>query len=112
MKRDVKITILKSEVDQKLAKQYAIPGFEACPFHRPGQVFISDGEHKPEGLCEYAWQPMKEMVKMLSEGELLQPRGTWMMDDDKGIYACVDGMRPVIMLIEAMNADEKGNEKV
>ena len=112
MKRDVRITILRSEVDRELAEQYAIPGFEAYPFHRPGQVFISDGEHKPEGLCEYAWQPMKEMVKMLSEGELLQPRGTWMRDDDKGIYTCVDGMRPVIMLIEAMEIDEKGNEKV
>lgn len=112
MKNNVKITVLKSEVDQKLAKQYAIPGFEACPFHKAGQVFISDGEHKPEGLCEYAWQPMKEMVKMLSEGELLQPRGTWMLDDDKGIYACVDGMRPVIMLIESMKSDAKENKKV
>ena len=28
MKRDVRITILKSEVDQKLAEQYAVSGFE------------------------------------------------------------------------------------
>lgn len=111
MKRDVRITILKSEVDQKLAEQYAIPGFEACPFHKAGQVFVSDGEHKPEGLCQYAWEPMKEMVKMLSEGELLQPRGTWMVDDDKGIFSCVDGLRPVIMLIETIhtNEDEKND---
>ena len=45
MKRDVRITILKSEVDQKLAEQYAVSGFEACPFHKAGQVFVSDGEH-------------------------------------------------------------------
>lgn len=38
MKRDVRITILKSEVDQKLAEQYAVSGFEACPFHKAGQV--------------------------------------------------------------------------
>ena len=63
MKRDVRITILKSEMDQKLAEQYAVSGFEACPFHKTGQVFVSDGEHKPEGLCEYAWKPIKEMVK-------------------------------------------------
>ena len=106
MKRDVRITILKSEVDQKLAEQYAVSGFEACPFHKAGQVFVSDGEHKPEGLCEYAWKPIKEMVKILSEGELLQPRGTWMVDDDKGVFSCVDGLRPVIMLIEAIHADE------
>lgn len=43
---------------------------------------------------------------MLSEGEFLQPRGTWMVDDDKGVFSCVDGLRPVIMLIEAIHADE------
>ena len=106
MKRDVRITILKSEVDQKLAEQYAVSGFGTCPFHKAGQVFVSDGGHKPEGLCEYAWKPIKEMVKILSEGELLQPRGTWMVDDDKGVFSCVDGLRPVIMLIEAIHADE------
>ncbi len=102
MRRKVKITILKSELDKELADKYAIKGFEACPFHKAGQTFLSDGDNKPDGLCEYAWQPMKDMVKMLSDGELLQPRGTWMEDDDKGIFACVDGMRPVIMLIEAV----------
>ena len=38
MKRAVRITILKSEVDQKLAEQYAVLGFEACPFHKAGPV--------------------------------------------------------------------------
>jgi len=102
MKKNVKITILKSEVDDELAKQYAIADFEACPFHKAGQVFISDGEHKPDGLCEYAWEPIRVPVKMLSEGQLLQPKGTWMLDDDKGVFACVDGLRPVIMLIESI----------
>lgn len=37
--------------------------------------------------------------------ELLQPKGTWMRDDDKGVFACVDGLRPVIMLIEAVDAE-------
>ena len=101
MRRNVKITILRSEVYKDIAEKYAIPNFQPCPFHKAGDVFISDGENKPEGLCEYAWKPMEEMVKMLSRGELLQPKGTWMADDDKGIFACVDGIRPVIMLIEA-----------
>ncbi len=102
MKQQVKITILKTDVDEELAEKYGIPDFEPCPFHVPGQVFLSDGDHKPQGLCEYAWQPMREMVKLLSEGELLQPRGTWMRDDDKGVFCCVDGLRPVVMLIEAV----------
>lgn len=53
-------------MDQKLAEQYAISGFEVCPFHKPGQFFVSDGVHKPEGLCEYAWKPIKD-DKMLSK---------------------------------------------
>lgn len=43
---------------------------------------------------------------MLSEGELLQPRGTWMVDDDKGVLSCLDGLRPVILLVEAIFEDE------
>ena len=106
MNRNVRITVLKSAVDEELAERYAIPGFEACPFHQPGQSFVSDGTQKPVGLCEYAWLPMREMVAQLSRGELLQPRGTWMVDDDKGVFTCVDGLRPVIMLIEAIG-DER-----
>ena len=100
MNYQVKITILKSELDKELVDRYAIANFEACPFHKAGQVFISDGDNKPDGLCEYAWKPIQEMVKLLSEGKLLQPKGTWMKDDDKGVFSCVDGLRPVIMLIE------------
>ncbi|WP_417300658.1 TIGR04076 family protein [Ellagibacter isourolithinifaciens] len=105
MKRDVRITILKSEVDERLAEEYAIPNFDPCPFHKAGQVFVSDGEHKPNGLCEYAWKPIEAMAASLSHGELLQPKGAWMRDDDKGVFACVDGLRPVIMLIEAIDAE-------
>lgn len=43
-------------MDQELAKQYAILGFEVCPFHKAGQTFVSNDEHKPEGLYEYAWK--------------------------------------------------------
>lgn len=100
MNKKVKITILKSDIDDNLAKQYAIDNFDACPFHKAGQVFYSDGDNKPEGLCEYAWEPIKLQVKMLSEGKMLQPKGTWMKDDYKGVFSCVDGLRPVIMLIE------------
>ena len=105
MKRDVRITILKSEVDKNLAEEYAIPNFGPCPFHKAGQIFISYGEHRPNGMCTYAWKSIEAMVASLSHGEFLQPKGTWMRDDDKGVFACVDGLRPVIMLIEAVDAE-------
>ena len=55
-------------------------------------------------MCEYAWEPISGPVKMLSQGELLQPRGTWMRDDDKGVFCCVDGLRPVVMPIEGVRS--------
>ena len=105
MKRDVRITILKSEVDNNLAGKYAISNFGPCPFHKAGQIFISDGEHRPNGLCSHAWKSIEAMVASLSHGESLQPKGTWMRDDDKGVSACVDGLRPVIMLIETVDVE-------
>lgn len=52
MHNKVKNTILKSDIDKNLPMQYAINNFKACPFHKAGQVFFSDGDNKPERLCE------------------------------------------------------------
>ncbi len=100
MTHPVRITILKSELDEDLARRYALPTFGVCPFHKPGQVFVSDGAHKPEGLCEYAWKPIEEMVVRLSESGTLLPENAGAKDPGKGVFACVDGLRPVIMLVE------------
>ncbi len=101
--KKVKITIVKTEYYKDIAEKYAIANLPACPVHKVGQTFISDGINKPKDLCPYAWLPIKEMVGQISRGELMLPRGTWMRDDDKGVFACVDGIRPVIMLVEAVN---------
>ena len=101
--KKVKITIIKTEYYHDIAEKYAIDDLPACPIHKVGQTFISDGINKPKDLCMYAWLPIKEMVGQISRGELMLPRGTWMRDDDKGIFACVDGIRPVIMLVEAID---------
>ena len=52
MKR-CKITILKTTLDEELAKEYAAPGFTRCPMMREGQVFYADYA-KPEGFCDEA----------------------------------------------------------
>ncbi len=101
--KKVKITIIKTEYYQDIAEKYAIADLPACPIHKIGETFVSDGINKPKDLCLYAWLPIKEMVGQISRGELMQPKGTWMRDDDKGIFACVDGIRPVIMLVEAID---------
>ena len=101
--KNVKITIINTEYYKDIAEKYAVAGLPACPIHKVGQTFISDGINKPKDLCMYAWLPIKEMVGQISRGELMLPKGTWMRDDDKGIFACVDGIRPVIMLVEAID---------
>ena len=77
MKR-CKITILKTTLDEELAKEYAAPGFTRCPMMREGQVFYADYA-KPEGFFYY---------------------GDWIDREGVAICSCNDGLRPVIMKIE------------
>ena len=41
------------------------------------------------------------MARQLSLEEPAQPSGTWLNDDRVGVFACPDGIRPVIFLLEA-----------
>ena len=96
MHKKVKITVLRTEYYQELAEQYAIPNLGKCPFHQKGQVLYSDGINPPDGMCGVAWQVIAPMARQLSLGELVQPSGTWLNDDTIGVFACPDGIRPVI----------------
>ena len=88
---------------QELAEQYAIPNLGMCPFHQKGQVLYSDGINPPEGMCGVAWQVIGPMVRRLSEGQTVQPTGTWLNEDSICVFACPDGIRPVIFLLEAQD---------
>ncbi len=101
MRKNVKITVLRTEYYQDLAERYAIPDLGMCPFHQKGQVLYSDGINPPAGMCGVAWRDLEPWVRQLSEGGLLQPSGTWLKDDSIGVFACPDGVRPVIFLLEA-----------
>lgn len=103
MRKEVKITVLRTEYYQDLAERYAIPDLGMCPFHQKGQVLYSDGANPPEGMCSVAWKDLEPWVRQLSEGGLLQPSGTWLKDDSIGVFACPDGVRPVIFLLEAVD---------
>ena len=98
MAKAVTITVIRSEYYQDLADRYAVPDLGPCPFH---QVLRSEGAERPEGMCRVAWQVVGPMVRQLSEGELVQPSGTWLRDDTVSVTACPDGIRPVIFLLEA-----------
>ena len=101
IRKNVKITVLRTEYYQDLAARYAIPDLGMCPFHQKGQVLYSDGINPPAGMCGVAWRDLEPWVRQLSEGGLLQPSGTWLKDDSIGVFACPDGVRPVIFLLEA-----------
>jgi uncharacterized repeat protein (TIGR04076 family) len=48
-----KITVLKTMLNEDLAKEYGVEGLEKCPFHNVGQIFHADYA-KPEGFCDEA----------------------------------------------------------
>lgn len=101
MHKNVKITVLRTEYYRELAEQYAVSGLGICPFHKKGQTLYSDGVNPPDGICSVAWQTLAPFARQLSLGELVQPSGTWLKDDRIGVFACPDGIRPVIFLLEA-----------
>lgn len=55
--KKVKITVLRTMLNQDLAEEYGVDGLTACPMLREGQTFYADYA-KPEGLCDEAWKAM------------------------------------------------------
>ena len=100
--KPVRITVLKRTFNEDIALEYGVKGLGLCELHQEGQVFISNGWEKPEGLCESAWQCMHSFVFALSHGgsDFLKD---WMKDENSAIISCNDGCRPVVFLAEAIN---------
>ena len=40
--KKVKITVLKTILNEDLSKEYGIPGLKACPMMKVGDVFYAD----------------------------------------------------------------------
>ena len=98
----VKITILKTTLNKELAEEYGVPGLGACPMMREGQVFYADYA-KPEGFCDEAWKAIYQYVFALAHstgGELFY-YGDWIRKPGVAICSCNDGLRPVIIKLEA-----------
>ena len=60
--KKVKITVLKTTLDEELAREYGADGLGPCPMLRAGQVFYGDYA-KPEGLCDEAWKAMYQATE-------------------------------------------------
>lgn len=106
--KKVKITILKTMLNEDLAKEYGICGLKACPMMKVGDVFYADYA-KPEGFCDEAWKAIYQYVFALAHGaeKGLFYYGDWIKEPGVAIVSCNDGLRPVIMKLEATDEEAK-----
>lgn len=86
-----------------LMERYENPIEHACDLEE-GAVFLTDGLHRPEGLCESAWQSMSPFVQILAHGGADIYDG-WMKNKHSAMISCNDGFRPVSFLIEALDEE-------
>ena len=104
----VKITILQTTFNKELAEEYGADGLGPCPMMKEGQVFYADYA-KPEGFCDEAWKAIYQYVFALAHGagNGVFYFGDWIKKPGVALCSCNDGLRPVIMKLEA--TDESSN---
>lgn len=98
-----RITVMRKADYKDLSDKYENPIEHACDLHE-GQVFISNGWERPEGMCQSAWDSMSAFVMTLSHGGSNFYNG-WMKDPRSAMISCNDGFRPVSFLIETLDED-------
>lgn len=98
--RKVKITAVRQTVYRDLMDKYENPIEHACDVCL-GQTWISVDGRCPEGLCESAWESMRQFVEALARGEGNFYDG-WMRNPDSAMISCNDGFRPVSFYIETI----------
>ena len=97
---DVRITAVRKVCHRDLMDLYENPIEHTCDIEE-GQVFISVGGQRPEGLCESAWGSMEYFVRELANGGGNFFDG-WMKDPRSAMISCNDGFRPVSFYLEAI----------
>ena len=104
--KKVKITVLKTTLDQELAEEYGVLGLGVCPMMSKGQVFYADYA-KPQGFCDEAWKAIYQYVFALAHGigKELFYYGDWIRKPGVAICSCNDGLRPVIFKLEATDIE-------
>ena len=96
----VRITVMKRTVHQDLIDRFELPQENPCEMEI-GQSFIVEGDNKPEGLCESAWESMRPFVESLARGEGNFYDG-WMQNPQSAMISCNDGFRPVSFYLETI----------
>ncbi len=108
--KKVRITILKTTFQQELAEEYGIDGLTVCPLMEEGQVFYADYA-KPDGFCDEAWKAIYQYVFALAHGaDEIWYFGDWIKKPGVAIVSCNDGLRPVIMKLEATDIESAAED--
>ena len=103
--KKVRITILKTTFQQELAEEYGIDGLTVCPLMEEGRVFYADYA-KPDGFCDEAWKAIYQYVFALAHGaDEIWYFEDWIKKPGVAIVSCNDGLRPVIMKLEATDIE-------
>ena len=98
-----KITVMRMVSHKDLMEKYENPIEDACEL-KVGQIFITNGWEKPEGMCESAWNSLSPFVMTLSHGGENLYNG-WMKNPKSAMISCNDGFRPVSFLIETLDEE-------
>ena len=100
-----KITVMRMVCHKDLMEKYENPIEHACEM-KVGQIFITNGWEKPEGMCESAWNSLSPFVMTLSHGGENLYNG-WIKFAKSAMISCNDGFRPVSFLIEALDEEAR-----
>ena len=98
--KNCKITVMRKAFYSDLSEKYENPLKNACDL-KEGQVFITKGFEKPEGMCDSAWSTLSSFVMVLACGGEDIYDG-WMKNKKSAMISCNDGFRPVSFLIEVI----------
>ncbi len=105
--KKVKITILKTTLQEDLAKEYGVENISTCPLMNEGEEYYADYA-KPENFCDEAWKAIYQYVFALAHGaKNTWYYGDWIKTPGVAIVSCNDGLRPVIMKLEATDIESK-----
>ncbi len=98
--KNCKITVMRITTYPDLSAQFENPIEHACDMQL-GKVFITDGDKKPKGFCNSAWNVLYPFVSELANGGGNFFDG-WMKNPYSAMVSCNDGFRPVSFLVEAL----------
>ena len=105
--KKVKIKILKTTFQENLAKEFGVDGLTTCPLMKEGEVYYADYA-KPDGFCDEAWKAIYQYVFALAHGvQEIWYYSDWIKTPGVAIVSCNDGLRPVIMKLEATDIESK-----